>query len=237
LKFLIVIPTLNEEKNISIIYNRIFKIYKNAHILFIDDNSTDGSRKEIIDLRRKNKKVHFIFRNKKFGIGSAHKEGLLVGIKKKFRYILTMDCDGTHHPKYIDSMFRYIESHDIILTNRFLKKNSIKGWEIKRVLITKIRYYLVRILLGSKLDSSGGFRLYDFKKINIKDILKAKNNDYSFLIESTIILEKSGYKIFEIPIVLSKRVLGNSKMKLMDIFFGIILLLKYFKKRIFRKFE
>ena len=54
MKFLIVIPTLNEEKNISIIYNKIFKLYKNAHILFVDDNSVDGSRKEIIDLRKKN---------------------------------------------------------------------------------------------------------------------------------------------------------------------------------------
>lgn len=235
MKFLIVIPTLNEEKNISIIYNKIFKLYKNAHILFVDDNSVDGSRKEIIDLRKKNKKVNFIFRNKKFGIGSAHKEGILKGIKNKFRYILTMDCDGTHHPKYIESMFRQIKFNDMILTNRFLNKNSIKGWEFKRVLITKTRYYLVRALLGSKLDSSGGFRLYDFNKVNIKDIIRAKNNDYSFFIESTIILEKSGYKIFEIPIILPKRVLGNSKMKLTDIFFGIIALLKYFIKRIFGK--
>ena len=42
MNFLIVIPTLNENKNISIIYKKILKIYKNAHILFIDDNSTDG---------------------------------------------------------------------------------------------------------------------------------------------------------------------------------------------------
>ena len=235
MKFLIVIPTLNEKGNISIIYNRIFKIYKNAHILFIDDNSEDGSRKEIINLRKKNKKVNFIFRDKKLGIGSAHKLGILEGITKKFRYILTMDCDGTHHPKYIDSMFRYIKSNDLILTNRFLNKNSIKGWEFKRVLITQTRYYLVRFLLGSKLDSSGGFRLYDFKKVNIKDIFRAKNNGYNFFIESTIILEKRGYKIFEIPIILPKRVLGHSKMELVDIFFGLFGLLKYFLRRIFGK--
>ena len=92
-------------------------------------------------------------------------------------------------------------------------------------MITKIRYYLVRFLLGSKLDSSGGFRLYDLKKVNYKDIIKAKDNGYSFFIESTIILENKDYKILEIPIILPKRVLGYSKMKFTDIFHGFFVLL------------
>lgn len=235
MKFLIIIPTLNERGNISILYNRIIKSYKKAHILFIDDNSEDGSQTEIINLKKKNKKVNFIFRKKKLGIGSAHKLGILTGIKKKFRYILTMDCDGTHHPKYINAMIKHLGSNDVILTNRFLNKNSIEGWDLKRILITKTRYFLVKLLLGSKLDSSGGFRLYDFNKVKIDDILRAKDNGYSFFIESTIILEQRGYKIFEIPINLPNRILGSSKMKISDIFKGISSLLNYFLKRLFGK--
>jgi len=54
MKFLIIIPTLNEHKNISLIYNKIFNIFKkNVEILFIDDNSSDGSKEEIIDLKKK----------------------------------------------------------------------------------------------------------------------------------------------------------------------------------------
>ena len=235
MKFLIIIPTLNEKGNIPVLYNKLIKDYKKAHILFIDDNSSDGSKNEIINLRKKSKKVSFIFRKKKLGIGSAHKLGISTGIKKKFRYILTMDCDGTHHPKYIKTMFKHLTSNEIILTNRFIKKNSLKGWPLKRILITKIRYFLVRILLGSKLDSSGGFRLYDFNKVKLNDILKAKDNGYFFFIESTIILEKRGYKIFEIPINLPNRFLGNSKMKFFDIFNGISSLLNYFLKRLLGK--
>ena len=44
MRFLIVIPTLNENKNIGIIYKKIIKLYKKANILFIDDNSDDGSK-------------------------------------------------------------------------------------------------------------------------------------------------------------------------------------------------
>ena len=64
MRFLIVIPTLNEHRNISIIYKKIVNLYKKANILFIDDNSDDGSKKETLDLRKKDKKVNYIFRKK-----------------------------------------------------------------------------------------------------------------------------------------------------------------------------
>ena len=46
---LIIIPTLNEFKNIGIIYKKITKRHKNINILFVDDNSYDGSKQEIIN--------------------------------------------------------------------------------------------------------------------------------------------------------------------------------------------
>ena len=68
-------------------------------MLFIDDNSIDGSSQEIFNIRKKNKKVNYIFRDKRLGIGSAYKIWIMNGIKKKYQYIITMDCDGTHEPK------------------------------------------------------------------------------------------------------------------------------------------
>jgi len=64
MRFLIVIPTLNENKNIGTIYKKIIKLYKKANILFIDDNSDDGSKEEILNLRKKDKKVNYVFRKK-----------------------------------------------------------------------------------------------------------------------------------------------------------------------------
>jgi len=228
MRFLIVIPTLNENKNIGIIYKKIIKLYKKANILFIDDNSDDGSKEEIIDLRKKDKKVNYVFRKKKLGIGSAHKLGIKIAKNNNYQYVCTMDCDGTHEPKSIKTMFRYIKKYNLIMTTRFKYKNSLKDWPLKRIIITKMRYYLVSFILGTKLDSSGGFRLYDLKKINMKDIFLAKDNNYNFLWESAFILELKKYKITEIPIILQKRTLGSSKMSLRDIFYGLIYLMKVF---------
>jgi len=228
MRFLIVIPTLNEHKNIGTIYKKIVNLYKKANILFIDDNSDDGSKNEILDLKKKDKRVNYIFRKKKLGIGSAHKLGIKIAKKKNYQFVCTMDCDGTHEPKNIRTMFKHIKRYNLIMTTRFKYKNSLRGWPLKRIIITKMRYYLVSLILGTKFDSSGGFRLYDLNKIKLKDIFLAKDSNYNFLWESAFILEIKKYKIMEIPIILQKRSLGSSKMRLNDIFYGIFYLLKVF---------
>ena len=100
---------------------------------------------------------------------------------------------------------------------------------MKRILITKLRFYCIKLLLGSKLDGSGGFRLYDLKKIHINDIFISKSNNYNFLWQSIFLLEKK-YKIHEIPIILPNRSLGNSKMKFEDLLMGFYSLIKFFVK-------
>ena len=57
---------------------------------------------------------------------------------------------------------------DIVITSRFIKKSSLEDWPILRKIITKIRYYLVKIILNTSLDSSGGFRCYNIGKIKKK---------------------------------------------------------------------
>ena len=229
-KILLVIPTLNEFGNIQKIYKKIQSSNKKINILFIDDNSSDGTKEVIINLKRRNKKVNYIFREKKLGIGSAHKVGIKIAKKKNYRYVCTMDCDGTHDPRHIIKMLFKIKNSDLVISNRFLKKNSLKGWDIKRIIITKLRYYLVWVLLGTKLDGSGGFRLYDLKRVKLKDILESKDNNYNFFWQSTFLLEYKKYNISEIPINLPNRVIGSSKMKLKDIISGVLNLIKFFIK-------
>ena len=52
MKKIIIIPTLNEEKNVIILYKKIKKNLKKFHVLFIDDNSTDRTQFEIKDLKK-----------------------------------------------------------------------------------------------------------------------------------------------------------------------------------------
>lgn len=228
-KILIVIPTLNEKGNISIILKKINKFQKQASVLFVDDNSKDGSINEVNNYKKKNKNIFLLLRKNKRGVGSAHKDGLKWGYKKNFDYLCTLDCDGTHNPRDIKKMLKKINHCDLVNTNRFLNKKALTKWTLDRIILTKLRYLLVKTFLKTKLDSSGGFRLYDRRKVKLKDILSAKDNHYNFFWESLFLLEKK-YSIKEIPIVLPVRSLGKSKMKINDVLYGFFYLIKVFLK-------
>ena len=90
MKACVIIPTLNEEKNIYKIFNKIKSTKIKLDILFIDDNSKDASQNIIKNLKKKFKYVMYIFRNSKTGIGSAHKEGIKYCYKKKYDLIITI---------------------------------------------------------------------------------------------------------------------------------------------------
>jgi len=228
LKIVAIIPTLNEVNNIEKLFNKLNKLKIEIVILFIDDNSTDGTKEVIIKLNRKYKNIKYIFRPKRLGIGSAHKCGFKWAKKNHFKFCVTLDADMTHDPLLIKKMSSLLikKEFEIISTSRFKLKNSLKSWPMIRVFITKLRYYLVCFLLNTNYDSSGGFRLYDLRKIKFKHLLMSRNNSYFFLIESLFFLEKLNYKIFEIPIILPYRLYGSSKMKLTDIFSSLLNLIK-----------
>ena len=224
---LLIIPTLNERKNITTLFKKIRKIDQEIDILFVDDNSTDGTREEILYLKKRSKSIYYIFRPRKLGIGSAHKDGLKFAYKKKYKIILTMDADGTHNPKYIKNLIKYSSKYDLISTNRFKNKNSLIEWPVHRRFLTKIRFYLINILLNINYDSSGAYRCYNAKNIKLKDVLGAKNDGYSFFWESLYLLNKKKYSIKEIPIYLPYRKVGSSKMTMRDIIGSLFYLFKY----------
>lgn len=230
-KTLVVIPTLNEEKNIKKIVHKIILLKKySLNILFVDDNSSDGSQEEIINLKKKFKKIDYLFRKNKRGIGSAHKDGIKFAFKNKFNFCVTIDADGTHDPvtiiKMLDIISKKSNNLDIINTNRFLKNNSLSDWPFSRRCITLLRYILVKVLLKTNLDSSGGLRLYNLNTIKFKDFFLSKDKNYFYLIESLFYFEKLHYKIFEFPIYLKYRNYGSSKMRISHIFNSLLRLIK-----------
>ena len=227
---ILIIPTYNEKDNVPIIYNKIRKYNPNLDIVFIDDNSPDGTKDEIRKIIQKDKSVKLILRKKKQGIGSAHKAAILWSLKKKYKLCITMDSDLTHNPKLIPKMIKLSKKYDLVQTNRFLNKNSIKSWPFYRRFLTKLRYILLYLLLGIKCDSSGAFRCYNFNKLNTKFIFYAKNNSYSFFWETIYIFTREKCKIKELSITQKYRIVGSSKLQLKDWFHGLYYLFIIFIK-------
>ncbi len=225
---LIAIPTYNEVENVGKIYKRIKKNKINADILFIDDNSRDGTSKVIKEILKKDKSVFLISRKRKLGIGSAHQEAINFAYSKKYKSLLTMDCDFTHKPEDIRKFLVKKMSSDIIVGSRYMSRNSLSEWNFIRKTLTLTAHYLTKNLLKMSYDATSAFRLYNLKTIPKDLFSKVESNSYSFFFESMFILHVNKFKIKEVSIELPARTYGNSKMTFKDIYTSLILLIKTF---------
>ena len=237
MKICVIVPTLNEEKNIYKLFKKIKKTKVKLDVLFIDDNSLDKTQSFIKELKKKNKNIKYIFRKNRTGIGSAHKAGIKFCYKKKYDLIITMDGDGTHDPKYLKLLIDESKNFDMVVTSRFLEKNSLENWPLFRVFLTTLRHLTISLLLSIPYDSSGAFRCINRQKIALSDLILAKNNGYSYFWESIFILHRKKYRITQIPIHLPFRIYGSSKMRIRDIYFSIYYLMIVFLKRILGKYN
>ena len=97
-KVSIIIPALNEEKNIQLLTKKIFKNLKKIkfEIIFVDDNSNDQSKLVLFKLSNKYKVFNPIIRKKKRDLTQSCFDGIK---KSKYQNILIMDADLQHDPK------------------------------------------------------------------------------------------------------------------------------------------
>ena len=91
----IVIPTYNERENISKIVTRLKKTLKgiNHEIIFVDDNSPDGTSDEIKLLIENTSRINLIHRIGRSGLSGAVIEGIYAA---KAELVGVMDCDLQH---------------------------------------------------------------------------------------------------------------------------------------------
>ena len=234
-KTLVFIPTYNEAENVENIYNQIKALHLDTDILFLDDNSPDGTGRIIDKIVEKNKNVFVIHRSGKLGIGSAHQDGIKYAYDKKYETLITMDCDFTHSPSYIIDFINNSNGYDVVVGSRFLKKDSLASWNLFRKFMTHLGHFLTLILLNMPYDASGAFRLYKLNKIKQGVFGLVQSNGYSFFFESLLILHMNKYKIKEIPTELPARTYGHSKMTLKDIKTSISRLLTTFKRKLLNR--
>jgi len=218
MKISIVIPILNEKNNIKKLSKLIFRSLKGLvyEIIFVDDNSLDGTFNLIKKI--KNKKISFYVRKKKPDLTQA----CLLGISKaRYNYIVIMDGDLQHHPKYILKFIDAIEKKkiDMIVGIRdFSKRNQLS---LIRYLGSKILIFIINIFLGYKTkDPMSGYFLI---KKNIFKKYKTQMYGKGFKILFDIIYTASDKLIIEdIKIKFYKRFKNKSKMSVKILFHFII---------------
>ena len=215
-KILLILPTINEEKNIKILLKQILKTKIKLDILIIDDGSSDNTLSVINNLKKKIKKnkIFVKSRKKRLGIGKAHKDGLIHAYSNNYNYAVTMDSDLAHHPKYIFKLLAYNKKNDLVLGSRFLEKNSSRNYSYFRIFLSNSAFLMTKLLFNHKFDSTNSFRCYNLRRIKKEFISFCKTDHYDFFFTSLAYLNKKKYSIFQFPMKIYGRNDGHSKMTL-----------------------
>ena len=164
-KTLVFIPTYNEKENAQSMYRMIMALGLELDLLFLDDNSPDGTGALLDEIAASDQRVHVIHRSGKLGIGSAHAEGIDWAYERGYQCLVTMDCDFTHSPSDIPKLLEEAKSCDAVVGSRYLQKGSLPGWSLCRRFITHFGHIVTRFLLHIPFDASGAFRVYNLTKI------------------------------------------------------------------------
>lgn len=226
-KNIVIIPTYNEIENVEAISRAVMSLKPNFDILFIDDNSPDGTAEKVECLMTEFQgRIFLEQRTGKLGLGTAYIHGFKWAIAKNYDYCIEMDCDFSHDPNDLPRLLNScLEGADLTIGSRYCRGGKVKNWPLDRILMSYFASIYVRLILfiGIK-DTTAGFKCYRtdvLKKIKLDNITF---KGYAFQICMKYAAIKHGFRVKEIPITFIDRVHGESKMStgiFKEAFFGV----------------
>ncbi len=218
-QFLISIPIYKESENIIKLINEVTNHCPKADILIINDFSNDSTTEIIKNIN--NKKVKYIERPFKMGLGTAHKLSMLFAIKNNYNYLITMDGDFSHEPKEIPNLIKNIEPDQFIIGSRFCidGKSDYKG---VRKIVSNLGNIVARTFLNIKLkELTTYYRVYEVNSLKKLPFNELNAQGYSLGVRAIWLLNKLNIKLIEKPIHFKVRDKGKSKIPKFQIFVSI----------------
>lgn len=157
----VIVPSYNEEENISYFYNELIKhdsffCDKNLELelIYVNDGSKDKTEAEVKKLCEADKRVHLISFTRNFGKEAAMYAGLE---NAKGDYVVIMDVDLQDPPSLLPEMYSYIEQgYDSVATRRVTRKGEPKI----RSFFARMFYRLMKHISQTEIvDGARDYRL------------------------------------------------------------------------------
>lgn len=221
----IVIPTYNEAANLETLLSRLGEVAAvnpgtGITVAIVDDSSPDGTADLARSLAPKvataNYDVRVLSRAEKQGLGAAYiwAFDLLLGEENPPTYIVQMDADLSHDPKYISDFIRAADGGaDFVCASRYIKGGGTPDWTLDRKILSRGGNLYTRILLGSRLtDYTGGFNLYTPALLERVRFRTIASTGYGFQIVLKYRAAVAATKAVEVPIIFLDRTEGTSKI-------------------------
>ena len=218
MKPIVVIPTYNERENVEAMAAAVLdNLPPEGRLLFLDDNSPDGTGELIDGICDKEPRVHVLHRKSKEGLGRAYVAGFAEALRLGATHVIEMDCDFSHDPADLKRMLAEMTSEtqpDVVIGSRYVKGGRCVGWPFKRWFISRFGGLFIRLVLGVPVkDPTGGFKCFRRRALEmLGDFSGIRSFGYSFQMEMNCRMAQAGLRLKEIPITFTERRAGVSKI-------------------------
>lgn len=211
MKTVVVIPTYDEKDNVEPMARALLAVDGSLEILFVDDNSPDGTGDVIEHLIKKDPRIFCLHRERKEGLAKAYLAGFRRAIELGADRIVQMDCDFSHNPGDVPRLLA--EDADLVIGSRYVKGGATPGWPFRRRLISRMGGIFIRAVTGMPLrDPTGGFKCWKVSALKAMEYDTVESAGYSFQLEMNHRAWKTALSIKELPITFTDRVSGYSKI-------------------------
>ncbi|HEY3782526.1 MAG TPA: glycosyltransferase family 2 protein [Fimbriimonadaceae bacterium] len=227
-KLSVVIPLMNEEDSIDELYNRLktvlAAIAPNHELIFVDDGSTDGSRRRLTSLFDFDKKVKLILFRRNLGKAA----GLSAGFKRTVGdVVVMMDADLQDQPEELPNLIAKLDEGFDLVTGWKKKRHDPLGKTLPSKLFNRVvgRYFDLNIH-----DFNCGFKAM---RGEVARELRLYGDFHRFI---PVFASELGFKVAECPVEHAPRIHGQSKYgmkRLVTGFFDFastILITRFLKK-------
>lgn len=215
LRPLIIIPTYNERENVENLIPAILNLDERLRVLIVDDASPDGTAGAVIKLQKNSheERIFLSSRPGKMGLGNAYIHGFNWGLAGGYNFLIQMDADWSHPPKYLAEMLRRAHDTDFVVGSRYIDGGGTLNWGAGRKLLSRFGSFYSRLVLGTYFsDFTGGFNGWTAEVLRGIEPDTLRSNGYSFQIELKYRADRLGFRHAEFPIIFDERRGGESKM-------------------------
>jgi dolichol-phosphate mannosyltransferase len=217
-KTLVMTATYNEMENLPRLAEEIFRYAPQVDLLVVDDNSPDGTGQWCDQQAAKDPRIQCLHRAGKQGLGTAIVAGMKYAIERGYRYVVNVDADFSHHPKYLPDVIGGMDppggpAIDVMIGSRYVPGGGVVNWPLKRRLMSRgVNLYARWLLWLKPKDCSGGYRCYRTATLAKLDFDQIRSRGYSFQEEILWLLRRAGARFGETPIIFADREKGTSKI-------------------------
>jgi len=209
----VVVPTFNERANVPILVERLARVLAGSEweVLFVDDNSPDGTAAVARALGETDGRVRCMRRIGRRGLAGACLEGMLAS---PARYLAVMDGDLQHDEALLVAMRDCLRTGraDVVVASRYLEGGSAAGLSSKRrARASRWSNMLVRRLFGIDLtDPMSGY--FMIRREAFEPLAPAISSQGFKILLDLLATKPGGLRVIELPSAFHERRYGESKL-------------------------